>query len=1841
MVPKLIHQTWRDAEIPERFKAFSVSWLRHHPGWDHRLWTDADLRALVAEREPDFLPVFDGYTRPICRADAGRYILLKHLGGLYVDLDFECFRPLDPLLDGAGLVIGIEPDTHAALEAPRRRSLARILCPSLIASAPGHPFWDAVIATLVASRDAADVLDATGPFLLTRVYEAFPEKSSVRLLSPDLIYPADKTEIGGGRLFDLAAWERATRDAYALHHWDGGWWRPASASAGVPQQFKATVGGPATPRTIASEAMPRVSCLMATRDRPRQAMLAVDCFRRQTYANRELVIVDDSRDDELALRLAGDPLIRVIRPAGGGASLGQARNRAVAEARGPYVCQWDDDDLYDPLRLAAQMTALRSAGARACLLDRWTMWWPSERRVAVSLRRDWEGSLLCEKAALSPYADLARGEDTPVVERLLSEVRTVRLDAPRLYVYVVHGRNTFGTPHFEAHWTHAEPRFEGERALAVERELARRLPLAAYAALGGRRDLADLGEMGTTGPADRPAATAPHSQARSLALSACFGAQLDEANKALASGRPQAARGIFDILRRDWPGRPEGLEGLARAFGQGLDWPRAIDRWDELVVLFPAYRPGALGRARALTELGRFAEAEQVFAAALGAAETRLSALKGLARNAAQAGDWRSALTRWSEILAEAPGDADAIVGRVRALLGLGRSEDAERDTMAADGSLGADDRILLRAMLLQKRHRSDELADLLDGAPEVVARSPSLRSARLNADKSRGRIDAIATVAAGADPDGLTRTVAEAVSVAHATDDNAQGRDKLRRLWQTQGSACLTADLLSATLAAVLDQDGEAEAIRLLQQVDALPLREPRNVKLRLLAAFDRLRLGLATSAADELRRIADGCEARAPLGTWREAVYGLVHRFARLEHHYVDARLDTGWREASARDILDHILAAVAAGHGFSLIRLGDGEGNFLPYPGRHRAIATDDREATQCIWWGQPRLDPRKSEALSRALQQAIRRADIVGIPDLSRLVYSLPVPTPVDLFDSWHDFRGQLAVLHHASIDMESMHPDRLFGHGQRLTSCHIHADLAAFGLYEELFAKLRRVSIIACHPDLPARLHALFGVETRRMITIPHERKAAAAFGYGERGEHWPDAFERLRRDLDVAPGDVVLVAAGFLGKIYADWIKQRGGIALDIGSIVDFWCGFSTRAPHFTQRYKGSQKRSGARPPPAPPPNPAALRSRGAAILAPWAGGSVLPGLTLYAHATDSTGMAIGGQGLAASLAAAGLDHVVADLDTPPSGPAPAARAINIVASNPWILEHDRYWAPRGGLTPASLPGRYNIGVWAWESPTTPPPPSWARALPAFDEIWAPSRYTADCLAATMAIRATVVPHAVEAVAPALGRDRLGLTPGAFLFCFVLDGLSNVERKNPLGAVRAFFRAFPDGGAELILKARNLRRELIDAIMTEAAGRPGVHLRLGTESRAETLGLIAAADAYLSLHRAEGFGLTVAEAMALGKPVIATGYSGNMEFMGEATAYPVRYTLTTTDRPNGDYAAGTTWAEPDIDHAAALMRAVRDDPAEALRRGQAASAHMRQHFSAAAVGARVGARLAEIVADSGAATTRATATPARAAKRPSVLVLTPVRDAARHLPAYRRALEALDHPRDRLSLAFLEGDSRDGTPDLIEGWLPDLDASFARATLLRHSEGLVLDRPRWDGSIQFARRRALARLRNRLLQATLRDEDWVLWLDADVIGYPPDTLGRLLDTGRDIVTPHCVKRPGGRSFDLNTFQSTWPSLAEEQRFLRDGIVQPPKGAGRRYLDALRGTEMVRVDAVGGTMLLIRAELHRFGLNFPAYSHRGYIETEGLAMMARDMGVACWGMPDLEILHADE
>jgi glycosyltransferase involved in cell wall biosynthesis len=293
----------------------------------------------------------------------------------------------------------------------------------------------------------------------------------------------------------------------------------------------------------------------------------------------------------------------------------------------------------------------------------------------------------------------------------------------------------------------------------------------------------------------------------------------------------------------------------------------------------------------------------------------------------------------------------------------------------------------------------------------------------------------------------------------------------------------------------------------------------------------------------------------------------------------------------------------------------------------------------------------------------------------------------------------------------------------------------------------------------------------------------------------------------------------------------------------------------------------------------------------------------------------------------------------------------------------------------------------YNIGYFFWELDQVPE--AHRLAFDLVDEVWVASEYNREIFARGCEVPVHNVGLAVEALPasiPGTRRD-YGLPEDGFVFLATFDAFSYVERKNPLGLVHAFRDAFPPGQApnvHLAIKTQNKTGvfdphairlwQQIDALVQDD---PRIRVIDQTLSYVDLLGLKKACDAYVSLHRSEGLGIGMIEAMQLGRPVIATNYSGNLEFCTPETAFLVDATLVPV--APGQYVGvepGSRWAEPSLASAAAQMRRVYEDAAEVRTRVAAASRLATEAFSLAAIGRRYEARLQAIEAQWETATAR-------------------------------------------------------------------------------------------------------------------------------------------------------------------------------------------------------------------------------------------------------------------------
>ena len=297
-------------------------------------------------------------------------------------------------------------------------------------------------------------------------------------------------------------------------------------------------------------------------------------------------------------------------------------------------------------------------------------------------------------------------------------------------------------------------------------------------------------------------------------------------------------------------------------------------------------------------------------------------------------------------------------------------------------------------------------------------------------------------------------------------------------------------------------------------------------------------------------------------------------------------------------------------------------------------------------------------------------------------------------------------------------------------------------------------------------------------------------------------------------------------------------------------------------------------------------------------------------------------------------------------------------------------INADHLVAARNILGDHFFHDRYVISQWFWELEEAPAwyQPAWSMV----NELWAPTRFIETmlkkCAPAGITIRYIPLPITKSVIDPSTTRPQLGID-GRYCFLFVFDMMSVMKRKNPLGLISAYIRAFHESdGAQLVIKTMNgdKRPEDKELLLAAAQGRTDISIIDEYFTRIEASTLISLADCYVSLHRSEGLGLTMSEAMSHGVPVIATNYSGNLDFMTEQNSFLIPWKRVAVGDNAGGYSPTATWAEPDEDSAVQTMRFVFKNQQEARIRGAQAMMDIERGFSERAAGAIMKSRLEEI-----------------------------------------------------------------------------------------------------------------------------------------------------------------------------------------------------------------------------------------------------------------------------------
>jgi len=363
------------------------------------------------------------------------------------------------------------------------------------------------------------------------------------------------------------------------------------------------------------------------------------------------------------------------------------------------------------------------------------------------------------------------------------------------------------------------------------------------------------------------------------------------------------------------------------------------------------------------------------------------------------------------------------------------------------------------------------------------------------------------------------------------------------------------------------------------------------------------------------------------------------------------------------------------------------------------------------------------------------------------------------------------------------------------------------------------------------------------------------------------------------------------------------------------------------------------------------------------------------PGVNVYGFLSTTSGLGSHIRGAVKALEARSIPFTTVDI--PPWDSKEVERR-NVTAATPHRINLIQQNADMMGRFLRAygkdlLQGCYNIGYWAWELPSCRM--DWWGAYRYVDEVWVASEFVRHSLQTMTTLPVTRIPLVVDALdeKAVYGRDHFGFPGDVFVFGYVFDISSQLERKNPECLIEAFRRAFGySKDVLLFLKSSNTSHDSAAAArLARLADAPNIRMYDEIMAEEEIASLHKCLDCFVSPHRSEGFGLNLAEAMYFGKPVIATGYSSNIDFMREENSYLIDYRLRPISKSMGPYLKGFVWADPSVEHLEMLLRRVYENVSEREEKGRKAAAEIRNHYSAVAVGRMMEERFRTLGLDSG------------------------------------------------------------------------------------------------------------------------------------------------------------------------------------------------------------------------------------------------------------------------------
>ncbi|WP_435102805.1 tetratricopeptide repeat protein [Arhodomonas sp. AD133] len=675
-----------------------------------------------------------------------------------------------------------------------------------------------------------------------------------------------------------------------------------------------------------------------------------------------------------------------------------------------------------------------------------------------------------------------------------------------------------------------------------------------------------------------------------------FEAQKDKAWALLGLGRLDEAERAFECLVERHPNKPNAYLGRAEVAMRQKDWTSALERWRAALSRFPGNVRFQVGEARSLWKLGYAREAEILLKRTVVERPDKPIAYFALIDVATGHGNHALAAEMSQSALDRFPNDSRVWLARARALMAMKEYEAALACIAEGKRRLPHSPNLFLAEASLHERlfeycESIRTLEEAADCWPSDVAIALRLALNYLNVgayDDARARLERIEPDVDADREEPFARAYLRVLS--HNGDiDRIQGclnhwfrqGKQWPTLYEWQATVCVRRGdygQARAKLTEFLDIRGDSADV-FGAQLRCFTLRERVDGVRRLVEASDygdfaHAFSGWKADAYQRLRRYRTRQPDHARINPHLDEVAG---RIADIAGHFDNDYSDASVCPMQAYETVVKVLQCISVGVPMSLIRIGDGEGNFLDYRREWSEFEASDREEVQKLWWGSVRIGAHEWQRLRGSYLGAVSRADILGVPDFMwRFLITAQEFIRSDTLMPAQ--RGILnAVDRLGEIEYAADEPADPHG-GRCITTAHLHYDLAFWGLYELIFEYCQRCSFITCHNDMEGVMRARYGVEVDRVYQVPAEFRWREMFRRDDerRPSHYPHAFERLCESVEVAyPGEVFFVAAGFLGKIYCDVIKARGGIALDVGSIVDQWVGHDSRGAQWYDEFSG------------------------------------------------------------------------------------------------------------------------------------------------------------------------------------------------------------------------------------------------------------------------------------------------------------------------------------------------------------------------------------------------------------------------------------------------------------------------------------------------------------------------------------------------------------------------------------------------------------------------------------------------------------------------------------------